>query len=840
MNPRQDSVLHLGLAKSYSWVWNERKHNLVEWLKGGGDLFRIKGKTGSGKSTLMKYLLTHQNTQKYLNMYQGNSKVCAYFFHELSELATQQESSITGLLHSILSQLLELFPPFADTILPLYQKYKSLHGDNVAWPVNLLKGALNQMSHETSVTGNLCLFIDGFDECRGNRHEHLEFLIEWTRLMAKTSLKVKICLASCDLPELASLNANLVLHQWTKPGITDFVKKELTGAMQHTISMDLKDHGIVISKLVQKVVNKADGVFVWAKLVVEDLVLGLKAGEDEAALEHRLSNLPQHLKDLYAHMISKIPDANLHIAFKYFQLLLRAPGDTCTMNFLQFLMASQIPEKAIDSSQPFPERYFLPHNSEPAILEKLGVMREHLKEICGNLIQIQPRRHASYRWQATRRENVTFIHLSFKDYIKDDDVKIDLEKRMSPRNVHPADKLLMASCLRLLKTQRCYVPYWVKRRKEVYQPTEETHPSQKLVSISHEVDRSPWPPPNESYQSDKNSVTNSVTESSANDNENIDDDDDEFLEELNLRTPDNTITMFFNYAHNLESESILGEAQTSYIDNLDATLRDMDARWASSFFDHRTRNYIPGIDVLCLAVCWKLHLYVEGKLNERKLRSHNIRAHKPPLLYYAMNPPGWAHEPVDMDMLSILLAAGEHPGETLYNEEEETIETMWDHIVRHYLRIGSAYPLDGWQDVLRLMLKYEANPVQLILQRDGGSASIMHLLIDQYENQYEKATQNEKDNTLYFFIFLLSSKKYADGLCSLQNSGGLNCYDYAESISSDIIKKSYTQHFSATPKLLQAPGDIDDSSSATPESRPRRRKLINKDSATLPKRHKKS
>lgn len=38
--------------------------NFIEWLKHGDGVFRVTGKAGSGKSTLMKYLTHHRETKR--------------------------------------------------------------------------------------------------------------------------------------------------------------------------------------------------------------------------------------------------------------------------------------------------------------------------------------------------------------------------------------------------------------------------------------------------------------------------------------------------------------------------------------------------------------------------------------------------------------------------------------------------------------------------------------------------------------------------------------------------------------------------------------------------------
>jgi hypothetical protein len=47
----------------------------VEWLRTDDDLYWISGRPGSGRSTLTKFLYTHDSTKEYLPRWAGENKV---------------------------------------------------------------------------------------------------------------------------------------------------------------------------------------------------------------------------------------------------------------------------------------------------------------------------------------------------------------------------------------------------------------------------------------------------------------------------------------------------------------------------------------------------------------------------------------------------------------------------------------------------------------------------------------------------------------------------------------------------------------------------------------------
>ena len=71
-------------------------------------------------------------------------------------------------------------------------------------------------------------------------------------------------------------------------------------------------------KLVADVVSRVDGVFLWVKLVVNDLIKGLHNRDDLEDLQRWLELLPIHLEELFKDMLSKIEPFYLGTAAEIF------------------------------------------------------------------------------------------------------------------------------------------------------------------------------------------------------------------------------------------------------------------------------------------------------------------------------------------------------------------------------------------------------------------------------------------------------------------------------------------------------------------------------------------
>lgn len=70
-----------------------------------------------------------------------------------------------------------------------------------------------------------------------------------------------------------------------------------------------------------KIVEEAQGLFIWAKLVVNELIIAIESGKSADELGEILDGLPSELEDLYTRIAEKIPRKQRHHAYNYLQLL---------------------------------------------------------------------------------------------------------------------------------------------------------------------------------------------------------------------------------------------------------------------------------------------------------------------------------------------------------------------------------------------------------------------------------------------------------------------------------------------------------------------------------------
>ncbi|KAF2177303.1 hypothetical protein K469DRAFT_644493 [Zopfia rhizophila CBS 207.26] len=274
----------------------------------------INGKAGSGKSTLMKFIVNNNSTREALSRWADSDEVLVinFFFWNLG--TTLQKSNV-GMLRALIHSVLEKHPELIPTVFPsLYQNWKDSYADHEPSYAEV-KRAFKIMIEKSSTFLKLCIFIDGIDEFDGNHRDLSQFL------HSLSSQKLKLVISS--RPINACLHTfqgcpSLRLQDLTKGDMEIFVKGKLCS---HPSMAELTNcFPVETGELVREIQSKASGVFLWVRLVVRLLVDGLEDGDDIRDLRNKLRSLPPDLRDLYQRMMSKMAPEYQTQAAEIFQL----------------------------------------------------------------------------------------------------------------------------------------------------------------------------------------------------------------------------------------------------------------------------------------------------------------------------------------------------------------------------------------------------------------------------------------------------------------------------------------------------------------------------------------
>src|SRR6185436_20688743 len=113
------------------------------WLSQGRGMFWIRGKPGSGKSTLMRYAL--DNLEK--NSQDSNAPfILSFFFHGRG---AELENKPEGLYRSLLHQLLSAFPSQLGVLVQHFKSKRNTKTGKITWNLKLLKSFLRSGLSET-------------------------------------------------------------------------------------------------------------------------------------------------------------------------------------------------------------------------------------------------------------------------------------------------------------------------------------------------------------------------------------------------------------------------------------------------------------------------------------------------------------------------------------------------------------------------------------------------------------------------------------------------------------------------------------------------------------------
>ncbi|KAH7070393.1 hypothetical protein BKA63DRAFT_518337 [Paraphoma chrysanthemicola] len=350
---RFDSV-NTAYRHTFEWIFkapsgHKRWDDLEDYLKSddNGPYF-INGKAGSGKSTLMKYILKHERTKTALEVWNSADTELIFLHFFFWNSGTLLQKSHIGMLRALLHAVLTKHPELIPTVFPAV--YRGCNNSRVeAEPQYIeLKRALALLLQKATFL-RLAIFIDGVDELDGDHHDISLFL----RHLASDP-KVKMVISSRPINACLDVFRNcpsLRLQDLTREDMKHFIQGELSshGGMV-ALAQEFPDQRTSLEAII---LEKASGVFLWVVLVVRLLVDRLRDGDTFDELYETLGALHSDIKVLYEQMFNALKPEYQTEAAQLLQLarlwdeIFEAPIPSLTLSFamgqqFQTLAASNI------------------------------------------------------------------------------------------------------------------------------------------------------------------------------------------------------------------------------------------------------------------------------------------------------------------------------------------------------------------------------------------------------------------------------------------------------------------------------------------------------------------
>lgn len=403
----------------------------LEWLRTGEMILHVSGNPGSGKSTLLKFLSQHERTKEELQAWAGTKTLifCVFYFWNAG---SQMQRTLTGLYRSLLFQALSQCPELTHDVFPVqFRIMKASVGDAMVEKIQnfgevqieeAFKLLLNRAS---SGDYRFCFFIDGLDECEGNRLQH-EDMVNLLQTWVQTSA-IKMCVSSrpyseflqpLDLPR----NRLIQLHLLNESDITAYCHRRLEN------DIHAQRRGDLCGSLVPVVVFHAQGVFLWVHLVIDLLLVGFRQGDPDSVLEAQLRALPPGLDMLYAKLREPIEADEVQRA-RSNRMLLLATHNPCHRDLTAMAFSwleGQKDDQGGLLSPNFPSASDMKPYSEDEITKRLDHVKKQIDGLARGFLEVRGHDADEIRLsnpgqtQSFFDSMVRFCHRTARDYLLHD------------------------------------------------------------------------------------------------------------------------------------------------------------------------------------------------------------------------------------------------------------------------------------------------------------------------------------------------------------------------------------------------------------------------------------
>ena len=277
------------MAHTRTCRWLLEKSEYQDWLDVNktpihhGFLW-IRGKPGSGKSTLMKFAV--RNAQK-----AASETVISFFFNARGE---DLEKSTLGMYRSLLFQILKAIPDLQivlDRLRPTVAQEESLRWEEDDLQ-NLFEAAIKSLGQR-----RLTCFIDALDEWEECQIRDLvTFLERLGQLAMSSQIHFHVYLSSRHYPYISIRNGVQMTLEGQEGHDQDIAKY---------LSSELKaGRGEQVEAIREEILKRSSGIFLWVALVVQILNKEYDHGRVHA-LRRRLREITDGLDKLFEDILTR-------------------------------------------------------------------------------------------------------------------------------------------------------------------------------------------------------------------------------------------------------------------------------------------------------------------------------------------------------------------------------------------------------------------------------------------------------------------------------------------------------------------------------------------------------
>ncbi|KAI3324731.1 hypothetical protein HD806DRAFT_53878 [Xylariaceae sp. AK1471] len=272
------------------WLLRHKVHR--DWAACDRSLLWIKGKPGLGKSTLLRYALGDAIVASNIG---DRALVLSFFFHGRG---TELQKSSLGFFRSLLHQLLRRVPDaLPDLVSTFEERFQSMGEPGQKWQWNLRELQASFKSSLPKVLENhpVWLFVDALDEC--GEENAINLVDEFKSLLRElppTDSQFHICFTCRHYPILdLDYGLEICLEHENKEDISSYIEAQFS----------MQKASMIPAATRKTIMDRASGVFMWARLVIKRVLALERKGMEWEAIEAEIKTIPPELDKLYDELV---------------------------------------------------------------------------------------------------------------------------------------------------------------------------------------------------------------------------------------------------------------------------------------------------------------------------------------------------------------------------------------------------------------------------------------------------------------------------------------------------------------------------------------------------------
>lgn len=406
---------------TFNWIFDYNTTSFRAWLESESSegIYWISGKAGSGKSTLMKFISSHDRTRELLKEWSGEHElvVASYYF---GSVGYSKQKTQEGLLQCLLFQIFRRRPDLIPLAAPdrwHADDFYSLYQD--PWTRQELSIAIRNVFQHGMGHTCFAFFVDGVEEYAGDSDTIIKDLDGFAKMhnvkMAVSSRPRHAFSKAFSVP-----GRYLTLQDLTSDDMRTFIRDRLE---ENERFKELSEKDNRATSLVEDILERAQGVFLWLNLVVRDLRRGLTQGDDVAILRKRLELLPTDLEAFFRHILCSVDRVYDEYTAQALQLILEAP---CPLPAVVFWYLA----KTIEDNDYTTSLEVTPFARDEAV-EILGTVEQCLAAWVTDLVEVSPLSEEPVN--PAHESVVDLLHRTVRDFLITDETQALIRKKTSPK-----------------------------------------------------------------------------------------------------------------------------------------------------------------------------------------------------------------------------------------------------------------------------------------------------------------------------------------------------------------------------------------------------------------------